>query len=168
MIISVNKTYIQILTVLITLAGSTFITFLYWTEPRSIAEVSSKGQVVLRTYAIDRIEFDQGLTLFRNDEFIAARAAFDRADPQKRDPLTQFYTAYSYYRQGWGRITNDDALFRSGIEAIDRVIALEPNFRVADDTLKMKTAYELKAELDEGLKLTVSDLNPLRITRERK
>lgn len=163
-----NHKYIQMLTVLITLAGFTFIAFLYWTEPRSIAEVSSKGQVVLGTYAINRSEFEQGLAFFRNDEFIAARAALERADPQKRDALTQFYTAYSYYRQGWGRVTNDDALFRAGIEAVDRVIAIEPNFRIADDSLKMKTAYELKTELDEGLKLTVSDLNPLRLTRERK
>ena len=73
-----NQKYIQILTILITLAGSVFIVFLYWTEPRSIAEVSSKGQVVLGTYEIDRKEFDQGLAYFRNDEFLAARAAFDR------------------------------------------------------------------------------------------
>ena len=163
-----NQKYIQILTILVTLAGFTFITFIYWTEPRTIAEVSSKGQVVLGTYEIDRGEFDQGLAHFRRDEFIAARAAFDRADPQKRDALTQFYTAYSYYRQGWGLVTNDDPLFRAGIEAVDRVIAIEPNFRIVDDTLKMKTAYELKAELDEGLRFTVSDLNPFRLTRERK
>ena len=163
-----NEKYIQILTLLITLTGLTFITFLYWTEPRSIAEVSSKGQVVLGTYEIDRGEFEKGLASFHSDQFIASRAAFERADPQKRDALTQFYIAYSYYRQGWGRVTNDDALFRAGIEAVDRVIVLEPNFRIADDTLHMKTAYELKAELDDGLKLTVSDLNPFRLTRERK
>ncbi len=163
-----NQKYIQILTVLITLAGFTFITFLYWTEPRSISEVSSKGQVVLGTYEIDRKEFDLGLANFQREEYAAARAAFDRGDPQRRDAITQFYIAYSYYRQGWGRVTNDDALFRAGIEAVDRVIALEPNFRIADEALKMKTAYDLKAELDEGLKLTVSDFNPLRLTRERK
>jgi glutamine cyclotransferase len=163
-----NQKYIQILTILVTLIGFTFITFLYWAEPRSIAEVSSKGQVVLGTYEIDRSEFDQGLTYFRNDEFIAARAAFERADPQKRDAISQFYISYSYYRQGWGRVTNDDGLFRAGIEAADRVILLEPNFRIADDKLKMKTPYDLRAELEEGLKITVSDFNPLRLARERK
>ena len=163
-----NQKYIQILTLLITVSGFAFITFLYWTEPRSMAEVSSKGQVALGTYEVDRAEFERGLAYFRSDEFLPARAAFDRADPQQRDPIAQFYTAYSYYRQGWGRLSNDDELFRSGIEAVDRVISLEPNFRIADDKLKMKTAYELKAELDEGLKLTVSDLNPLKLTRERK
>jgi hypothetical protein len=167
-IITMNEKYIQILSILITVAGSAFITFLYWTEPRSMAEVSSKGQVALGTYVIDHAELDHGLAFFRSDEFIAARAAFDRADPQKRDPIVQFYIAYSYYRQGWGRLSNDDALFKAGMEAVDRVIALEPNFLVVDDSLKMKTPYELKTELDEGLKLTFSDLNPLRLTRERK
>jgi glutamine cyclotransferase len=163
-----NQKYIQILTLLITLAGFTFIAFLYWTEPRTIAEVSSKGQVVLGTYDIERGEFDQGLSNFHRDEFVAARAAFDRADPQKRDAITQFYTAYSYYRQGWGRVSNDDALFRLGLGAVDQVIAIEPNFRIADDLLKMKTAYELKTELEDGLKITISDFNPMRLTRERK
>jgi glutamine cyclotransferase len=163
-----KEKYVQILTLVIIVTGASFIIFLYWTEPRTIAEVSSKGQVVLGTYTIDRAEFDQGLANFHRDEFIAARAAFDRADPQKRDAITQFYTAYSYYRQGWGRISNDDALFRAGLEAVDRVIAIEPNFRIADDSLKIKTAYELRAELDEGLKITLSDFNPFRLTRERK
>ncbi|CAN5232075.1 hypothetical protein BH20ACI2_BH20ACI2_00260 [soil metagenome] len=163
-----NEKYIQILTLVFTLAGFTFITFLYWTEPRSIAEVSSKGQVVLGTYDIDRVEFDRGLANFQRDEFVAARAAFDRADPQKRDAITQFYKAYSYYRQGWGRVSNNDALFGAGVEATDRVIAIEPNFRIADDSLKMKTAYELKSELEDGLKITISDFNPMKLTRERK
>ena len=163
-----NQKYIQILTILITLAGFTFIAFLYWAEPRTIAEVSSKGQVVLGTYGIDGVEFDQGLANFHRDEFIAARAAFDRADPQKRDAITQFYIAYSYYRQGWGRVSNDDALFRLGLTAVDQVIAIEPNFRIAEDSLKMKTAYDLKTELEDGLTITISDLNPMRLTRERK
>ncbi len=163
-----NQKYIQILTLFVTFAGFTFIAFLYWTEPRTIAEVSSKGQVVLGTYDIDRGEFDQGLANFHRDEFIAARAAFDRADPQKRDAITQFYAAYSYYRQGWGRVSNDDALFRSGLEAANRVMSIEPNFRIADDSLKMKTAYELKTELEDGLKITISDFNPMKLTRERK
>ncbi len=163
-----KERYIPILTVIIAIAGFSFITFLYWTEPRTFSEVSSKGQVVLGTYDIDRTAFDEGLANFRRDEFPAARAAFDRADPQKRDAITQFYTAYSYYRQGWGRVSNDDAMFRAGVEAVDRVIAIEPNFRIADETLQMKTPYEVKAELEEGLKLTLSDFNPMRLTRERK
>ncbi|MEQ1645284.1 MAG: hypothetical protein ABL959_17675, partial [Pyrinomonadaceae bacterium] len=78
---------------------------------------------------------------------------------------TQFYIAYSYYRQGWGRVSNDDALFKSGLEAVTRV---DPNFRSTDAALQMKTPAELKFELEEGLKLTASDFNPMKLTKERK
>jgi hypothetical protein len=163
-----KPTYIQILGIAITLAGFVFIAFLYWTEPRSFAEVATKGEVAIGTYQVDRQEFARGLELFRKEDFIGARVGFDRADPEKRDPQTQFYVAYSFYRQGWGRLSNDDALFQSGIEAANRVIALDANFRSTDETLGLKTPTELKNELEEGLKITPSDFNPMRLTRERK
>lgn len=96
------------------------------------------------------------------------RDAFDRADPEKRDAATQFYVAYSFYRQGWGRLSNDDELFAAGLAAVNRAMALDPNYRAADETLTMRTPAELKAEIEEGLKVTLSDLNPMRLTRERK
>jgi len=40
-----------------------------------------------------------------------ARDFFQKADPENRDAKTQYYIAYSYYRQGWGKLYNDDALF---------------------------------------------------------
>ncbi len=163
-----NDRYIQILGIIITAAGFVFITFLYWTEPRSLAEVTSKTQVVIGTYEINKPEFEIGLASFKREEFPAARAAFDRADPEKRDAATQFYIAYSFYRQGWGRFSNDDAHFASGIMAVNRVIAIEPNFRTADEALIMRIPAELKTELEEGLRITASDFNPLKLTRERK
>jgi hypothetical protein len=39
---------------------------------------------------------------------------------------------------------------------------------VADPDLKMRTAAELKAELEKGRERTWSDLNPLRVLEERK
>src|SRR5688572_10024081 len=163
-----NEKYIQIFGIALTNAGLVFVTFLYSTEPRSLVEVTSKGQVVFSTYEIDKAAFEQGLASFRKDQFPAARAAFERADPERRDAATQFYTAYSYYRQGWGLISNDDALFTTGLAAVDRVIAIEPNFRTADETLIMKTPAELKNEFEEGLKVTPEDFNPLKLGRERK
>ena len=41
-----------------------------------------------------------------------------------RDSRVQFYVAYSYYRQGWGRMYNDDALFRKGLETVEHAIAI--------------------------------------------
>ena len=163
-----NTKYIQILGIVLIFAGFAFTAFLYWTEPRSLAEVTTKGQVVLGTYEIDKDEFARGLSLFQTDDFIGARIAFDRADPEKRDANTQFYIAYSFYRQGWGRLSSDDSLFKPGLDAVNHVIVLDPNFRTADDTLLMKTPSELKNELEEGLKITPSDFNPMKLTRERK
>jgi hypothetical protein len=163
-----KEKYIQISGIVLTVFGLCFIGFLYVSEPRSLAEVTTKGQVALGTYEINKAEFDLGLASFRRDEFATARAAFDRADPEKRDASTQFYVAYSYYRQGWGRLSNDDALFMAGIATVDRLIAVNPNFRTTDETLIIKTPVELKNELEEGLKITPSDFNPLKLTRERK
>ncbi|HVF47727.1 MAG TPA: hypothetical protein VNA17_09195 [Pyrinomonadaceae bacterium] len=163
-----NEKHIQMISLVMIVAGLTFVVFLYSTEPRSFAEVTSKGSVAIGTYSVDRSEFDRGLAAFRQEDFAGARASFDRGDPEKRDAPTQFYVAYSYYRQGWGRLSNDDALFQAGLESASRALAIDPNLRVADQTLVMKTPLELRNELDEGLKLTASDLNPLKLMRERK
>lgn len=163
-----NEKYIHIFGIVVTLAGFAFITFLYSTEPRTLAEVTTRGQVVLGTYEIDKSAFEQGLASFRKDEFAVARSAFDRADPERRDPATQFYIAYSYYRQGWGRVSNDDTLFTAGLDSANRLIAINPNYRTTDETLVMKTPAELKNEFEEGLKLTASDFNPMKLARERK
>lgn len=160
-----KEKHIQILGIALVASGLAFIAFLYWSQPRSLAEVATKGSVAIGTYEVNKAEFDAGIAAFRQDQFVAARAAFERADPEKRDAATQFYIAYSYYRQGWGRVSSDDALFQSGLEAANRVDA---NFRSTDADLQMKTPAELKLELEEGLKLTLSDFSPMKLTRERK
>ena len=121
-------------------------------------------------YQVDEQAFSDGLSYFRRDAFVEARAAFDRADPARRDARTQFYIAYSFYRQGWGRLYNDDTLFRQGLEAVDRAIALAPGHRlvVEDENLGMHTADELRAELQRGVTRDASDLNPLKVFRSRR
>src|SRR5260370_19716077 len=96
--------------------------------------------------------------------------AFARADPALGDARTQFYVAYSYYRQGWGRFYDDDRLYADGLIAIDRAMKLAPAGRlvVADPNLAMHTAEELKAELEAGRRRDASDLNPLRVFEVRK
>lgn len=163
-----NQKYIHIISIAVVCIGLGMVSFLYLTQPKTLAEVTAKGMVVIGTYSVDKAEYERGLAAFRTDDFLNARAAFNRADPEKRDATTQFYVSYSYYRQGWGRFTNDDALFNSGLNAVAKVIAIDPTFRTADPNLQIKTPLELKAEFEEGLKLTVSDFNPLKLTRERK
>lgn len=147
-----------------------FIVWLYATGPATMAEVTGGVAAGFNAYRADEASFQQGLQLFRADKFEAARTAFDRSDPAKRDARVQFYVAYSYYRQGWGRFWSDDALFRKGLEALDRAVKADPSGRVAvnDGNLGMTTSDELRAELEDGIRRDASDYNPLRVTRKRK
>jgi hypothetical protein len=139
-------------------------------QPQTVAEMTGAMTASIGAYRIDDAAFADGLRLFRGDQFEAARLAFERADPAHQDSRTQFYIAYSYYRQGWGRVYSDDALFQSGLEVVDRAIAAAPHGRVAvdDPDLQMRSADELKAELQAGIRRDASDLNPLRVFRQRK
>lgn len=163
-----NQKYIHIFGLILIMIGFSFIGFLYWAEPRTLAEVTTKGQVVIGTYEINKLKFESGVASFRREEYPAARADLEQADPERRDANTQFYIAYSYYRQGWGRISNDDDLFTQGSAAATRLISIDPNYRTTDAALTIKTAAELKYEFDEGLKITPSDFNPMKLIRERK
>ena len=135
-----------------------------------MAEVTGGLTSQVGAYRIDVQAFDDGLAFFRREGFVEARAAFARADPAQRDARTQFYIAYSFYRQGWGRVYNDDTLFGQGLGAVDRAIALAPDHRlVVDDTsLGLHSADELRAELERGMTREMSDLNPLKVFRPRK
>lgn len=144
--------------------------WLFAAQPRTLTEAVGGVSSGLGTYSIDAGAFADGLGYFRRDQFVEARAAFARADPASQDARTQFYIAYSLYREGWGRTHSDDALFRDGLDAVDRAIALAPDGRlvVEDDNLLMKSADELKAELQSGLTRDLSDFNPLRLLGRRK
>lgn len=147
------------------------IIWIYARQPQTIAQVTGGIASSVGVYRINQASFDDGLRFFRNDQFPEARAAFERADPAERDARTQFYIAYSYYRQGWGRVYNDDELFAKGLEAVTRAIALAPDgrLRVDDDAdLQMHSADELKAELERGREVDASDFNPMRMFRKRK
>jgi hypothetical protein len=156
--------------VAVVIGYATFIGWLFTTQPRTMTEVVGGVSAGLGAYNVDAQAFADGLAFFRRDQFVEARAAFARADPALRDARTQFYVAYSFYRQGWGRTHRDDALFAQGLEAVDRAITLAPGGRliVGDDNLLMKSADELKAEIQAGLTRDMSDFNPLRLLETRK
>lgn len=170
---------IQIIGIALSAIYAVFILWIYAAAPKSLGElpakaqesienVTTKTQVAIGTYEIDRAKFDAGVKAFRADNFLVARDNFQRADSERRDARTQFYIAYSFYRQGFGKISNDDALFRQGLEQTNYVVALDKNFVADDAGLQLKTPVELKNELEEGLKITASDFNPLKFLRERK
>ncbi len=152
------------------LAYAALVAWIYVTQPQTMAQVSGGLTAMVGAYSIDQPAFDDGLRFFRRDQFPEARAAFMRADRASRDARTQFYVAYSFYREGWGRLHNDDALFRQGLAAVDKAIALAPNGRlvVDDPDLQMHSADELRAELERGITVEPSDFNPLRLLGKRK
>jgi len=153
-----------------TIAYAAFIVWIYATEPRTFKEVTTSAQVTAGTYEINQEQFNSALNLFRREQFRAARDEWQRADPAQRDARTQFYIAYAFYREGWGRLYFDQELFKQGLEAINRAIALSPAtpLMIDDPDLQMHTAAELKAELEQGLEHNWSDANPLKILRRRK
>ena len=144
--------------------------WLFMTQPQTLTEAVGGLTASVGAYRIDEQAFADGLRFFRADQFVEARAAFARADPAQQDARTQFYVAYSYYRQGWGRTHSDDTLFSAGLTAVNRAIAVAPDGRlvVDDATLIMRTADELKAELEAGLRTDAADFNPLRVFESRK
>ena len=174
-----KKKTIQIFSILLVAIYGLFVAWLYWAEPKSLGEVTvkaketvenvtTKGQVIVGTYEVDQTKFNEGLTAFRADNFVLARDAFSKADPERRDAKTQYYIAYSFYRQGFGRVSNDDDLFKKGLDQTNFVIQLDKNFKATDENLKLQNPVELKNELEEGLKVTASDFNPMKVLRERK
>lgn len=155
---------------IVSLGYGLLILWLYATQPQTVAEVTGGLSSSIGAYRVDERAMQDGLRFFRRGQFVEARAAFERADPAHRDPTVQFYISYSYYRQGWGRLYSDDALFKLGLEAVDRAITLAPDHRlvVEDPDLGMHSADELRAELERGLTRDASDFNPMRLLQERK
>ena len=161
--------FVQIGGLALSVAYAALIVWIYATEPRTFREMATGAQVAAGTYQVDQAKFDAGLALFRREQFRAARDEWQRADPAQNDGRTQFYIAYSFYREGWGRVYNDDNLFRQGLEKVNRAIGLRPEpLNIDDPDLQIHTAAELKAELEQGTERSWGDVNPLKVLRTRK
>ena len=161
---------IKVVGLICTITYAVFIILSYATEPRSFKEVTTSAEVAAGTYQINQEKFNTALDLFRREQFRAARDEWQRADPAQGDARTQFYIAYSFYREGWGRVYFDQQLFKQGLEAVNRAIALASAspLTVDDSNLQMHTPAELKAELEQGTEQSWGDVNPLKVLRTRK
>jgi hypothetical protein len=155
---------------LLGLAYAGVLVWVYVEQPASLAEMQGGLVSTVGLYTIDTVRFAEGRRLLHADRFPEARAELERADPAHRDGVTQFYIAYSYYRQGWGRFYNDDALFKQALAALDRAAALSATGRVEvnDPALGLRDSDALRAELQRGLTLEAEDLNPMRALRRRQ
>jgi hypothetical protein len=165
-----SETVVRATGAAVTIAYAVLIGWLGASQPQSLAEVTGGLAATIGAYEADAVSFDEGRQLFLRDQFEAARSAWSRADPAGRDARTQFYVAYSYYRQGWGRLSHDDALYAAGLAALERAVSVAPGGRVAvsDPELRLHTGDELAAELHAGIRREWSDLNPLRVLGTRK
>ena len=161
---------IQITALALTIAYAAFIIWIYATEPRTFKEVATSAEVAAGTYQINQEKFDAGRALFLREQFRAARNEWQLADPAQGDARTQFYIAYSFYREGWGRVYYDQDLFKQGLEAANRaaILASTTPLTVDDPNLKMHTVAELKTELEQGVERSWADVNPLKVLRTRK
>ena len=165
-----RDTLVRVGGLVLSLGLAAVLAWLLATQPATMTDVGGGLAATIGLYRIDQAAFDEGLRYFRGDKFREARLAFARADPAARDAKTQFYVAYSFYRQGWGRVYNDDALFREALQALDRAVAAAPGRRVAvdDPTLGLRSSDELRGELERGITRELSDLNPMRVFRPRQ
>lgn len=153
----------------LTACGFAAIVWVYSRQPQTLSEATGALSSTIGAYRVDDQAFADGLRFFRRDEFAASRIAFERADPAHQDARTQFYVAYSYYREGWGRLYVDRDLFARGLEALNRAVSAAPNGRIVveDANLLMHSGDELKAELEAGLHSPAS-FNPLTIARRQR
>lgn len=165
-----SATVVRALGLLGTSVYAAFVVWLYVERPRSVDEVTGGVASAMGLYQVDRDQLELGRAAFRADRFRDARAAFGRADPARRDPVTQFYVAYSFYREGWGRFYNEDALFRQALAALDHAVSLTPDqrVRVDDPELGLADSDALRLELQHGLTVEMQDFNPLRALRKRQ
>ena len=74
-------------------------------------------------YRVDAVAFDEGLRPL-------PRRSLRRGAPRLRArrsgaarPATQYYIAYAFLREGWGRVYADDALYRQAQIALQRALA---------------------------------------------
>lgn len=153
----------------VTAVYAAFILWVYVAQPRTLREVRGGVAASIGVYRIDAAAFDEGLRYFRTDRFAEARRAFARADPAQRDPGTQYYIAYAFLREGWGRVYADDALYRQAEVALQRAQAAASGgiVRVDDPDLSLKTSDEMAEALARGLRREASDLNPLSMLEKR-
>ncbi len=165
-----TRVYVRAAGLAVSSAGLLFALWLFTSQPATIDEITGGVAASVGAYRIDAAQFDEGREFFLRDQFPEARAAFARADPARRDARTQFYVAYTYYREGWGRLSHDDALYTEGLAAVARAIQVAPGGRVVveDDALGITSADELRAELERGIRREWSDLNPFKVFRSRK
>jgi hypothetical protein len=136
--------------------------WLYVRRPQSLAELKTQASVQITIYHVTQANFDEGIKEFDAGDYNSAIGQFKLADPAQADSTSQYYIAYSYYLLGRGRLFNDEDMFNKATEAVDRCLENAPNhiFEIDRSDLEIKNADTLREKLREGLRHTMSSLNP--------
>ncbi len=139
------------------------ITWLYVRQPRSLEELKTQIAVEANAYQINQANFDEAMKHFNAGRYQVAIDQFELADPAHNDAATQFFIAYCYYRLGRGSIYDDDEMFKKGLAAVERALAVANNniFETDRADLEIKSASALRQRFKDGLGVTPSDFNPL-------
>ncbi len=150
--------HVRIVGIVVAAVLIAFIVAVYVNQPQSFSGTLAGIGIT----QVDREAFESGRTLFHQSDYVAARLEFTRADRSQSDAKTQFYTAYSYYREGCEFFAQDDELLEQGLEAVERAIAeaSDGDFPVDDPGLDLTTAVALKDEIEAGLHVSVLDIIP--------
>ena len=134
----------------------------YVRQPATLPEVAGSLTSSVGAYRIDSGPVRRWLGILPQGPFVEARDAFAQADPARQDASVQFYIAYAYLRQGWGRVYADDALYKAGQATLAHARSLTPDnsITVNDPGLRLHTAEEVAAEFERGLTRELSDSEP--------
>jgi tetratricopeptide (TPR) repeat protein len=154
---------VQISGLAIALLYGASIAWLYVRQPRTLEELKTRIAVEANAYHINQANFDEAMKHFNAGQYQVAIDQFELADAAHGDPATQFFIAYCYYRLGRGHIYDDDEMFKKGLAAVERCLAVAPNniFEVDRADLEIKSASALRQRLKDGMGVTPSDFNPL-------
>ena len=132
--------------------------------------MATGASVAAGTYEVDRARFDAARELFLREQYARRPRRMGARRPRAPRRAHAVLRRIRLLPAGLGPRLQRRALFRQGLETVNRAIALAPDapLNVEDAELKIHSAAELKAELENGLERTADDFNPLKLFRERK
>ena len=123
---------------------------------------------MIGTYEVDAAKFNEGLQAFRADNFVLARDLFPKPTRNAATRKRSITSPTVFTGKAGAEFPMMTHYFKKGLEQTDFVIQLDKNFKAEDENLKLQNPVELKNEIEEGLKVTAADFNPLKVLRERK
>lgn len=146
------------------------ILWLYVRQPRTFEELKTQVAVEANVYHINQANFDEAMKHFDAGRYLVAIDQFEMADTARKDPATQFFIAYCYYKLGRGAVYDDDEMFKKGLATVEQCLAVAPDNIFESDRagLEIKSASALRLRFKEGLAVTASDFNPLNWFKKTK